>query len=105
MKKYFIKSLFSGWNEVSEDRFNEYVENLKNGSINIPQEEKSAFIAEKTEIVEMDDTAIMKALEVLGYDLQKYAVTIQAYDFQRYKVTLNGQYFGVWDCNRNTFVD
>lgn len=52
MKRYYIKSPISGWHEVNKERFDEFVKNLRNGSINIPYEKKDEFIASKTKVIE-----------------------------------------------------
>ena len=53
-------------------------------------------------------TEVRKALEALGYDLDKhtYRVVVRPNlcPSQR-EVQLDNKYFGVWDTNRKTFVD
>lgn len=46
--------------------------------------------------------AIRNALKALGYKGTVRAVEVT---LGRYYVTVNGEYFGIWDCERNTFVD
>jgi hypothetical protein len=52
VKRYYVKSPISGWHEVNKERFDEFVKNLRNGSINIPYEKKDEFIASKTKVIE-----------------------------------------------------
>lgn len=46
--------------------------------------------------------AIAKALAALGYEGVAIARKIAP---GRYEVTIRGEYIGVWDMERNTFVD
>ena len=50
--KYLVKSHFRGWVEVSEEKFYGFRELLRKSTINIPAEEKEAYIASRTKIVE-----------------------------------------------------
>lgn len=45
---------------------------------------------------------IMKALRELGVG---GIVTTKDIDFDRFAVYVDGEYFGIWDTNRKTFVD
>lgn len=45
---------------------------------------------------------IKAALEHLGV---KGAIRIIPTEYNRYRVELNGEYFGIFDVDRNTFVD
>jgi hypothetical protein len=46
--------------------------------------------------------AIRNAIKALGYKGHAQAIEIVP---GRYRVTLNGEYFGIWDAEKNTFVD
>lgn len=49
---------------------------------------------------------IRQALEKLGWDEKKCnTVRIDPIDENRYVVCVNGEYFGIWDSVRKTFVD
>lgn len=49
---------------------------------------------------------IREALEQLGWDEKKCkTVRIDSIDENRYVVYVNGEYFGIWDSLRKTFVD
>lgn len=49
---------------------------------------------------------IREALEKLGWDEKKCnTVRIDPIDENRYVVCVNGEYFGIWDSLRKTFVD
>lgn len=53
-------------------------------------------------------TEVRKALEALGYDLNKhtYCVVVRPNLCpSQCEVQLDSKYFGVWDTNRKTFVD
>lgn len=45
---------------------------------------------------------IITALKHLGI---KGTVRVIQYEFRLYKVELNGKYFGIYDIDRDTFVD
>ena len=45
---------------------------------------------------------IRQALQALGY---KGTASVYEYALGFYKVTVNGEYIGVYDINRGTFVD
>lgn len=45
---------------------------------------------------------IMKALRELGV---RGIVTTKDVDFDRFSVYVDGEYFGIWDTTRKTFVD
>ena len=46
--------------------------------------------------------AIRNALKALGY---KGIVIAKEISFDRYIITVNGEYIGIWDDARRTFVD
>lgn len=52
MKKYYVKSLFSGWCEVTEENYRAYIEHLRKGSSAVPQEKKNELIARRTKVVD-----------------------------------------------------
>lgn len=45
---------------------------------------------------------IIKALEILGV---KGKVEMHHMNLDRIEVIVNGEYFGIWDVSRKTFVD
>lgn len=47
--------------------------------------------------------AIIKALQQLGYENPNPIIT--PINLNRHRVELNGEYFGIWDTHKNTFVD
>ena len=51
------------------------------------------------------DKQISKALELLGYDLDEHIITLKLTIFNRCIVNMDGQYFGIWDLRKCTFVD
>ncbi len=51
------------------------------------------------EKVKAQIVAALKTLEVKG------TVKITPISYRRYRIELNGEYFGIFDVNRNTFVD
>ena len=53
-------------------------------------------------------TEVQTALEALGYDLGKHTFVVRVrtdLTADRCEVRLDGEYFGVWDTTRKTFVD
>lgn len=50
MKKYFVKAIFSGWHEVSEENYNRFCDNIRNGATGLKSEEKEAYIITVTSI-------------------------------------------------------
>lgn len=48
-------------------------------------------------------TAILNALQQLGYKNPNPIIT--PISPNRHRVDLNGKYFGIWDDQKNTFVD
>lgn len=51
-------------------------------------------------------TEIHEALKELGFNKKESdRVEIKSIDENRHEVNINGDYFGVWDSNRKTFVD
>ena len=101
MKRYFVKSFFGGWKEVSAERFDEFTTTLWNGSINIPYEEKEAFLPQRA--VSINGCEIVEAVRRLGYNAE--TISVLPCGCNSFEVLLSGKYFGVWDCKRKTFVD
>lgn len=51
-------------------------------------------------------TEIHEALKELGFNKKEFdRVEIKSIDENRHKVYIYGDYFGVWDSHRKTFVD
>lgn len=51
MKRYFVKSHFSGWREVSYDSYKSFVENIKKGALALSDHRKNEYIKTVTRIV------------------------------------------------------
>jgi len=66
---------------------------------------KKPITLEKIYRVIAIEKQISKALELLGYDLEKHIVTLKLTIFNRCIVSVDGYYFGIWDLRRCTFVD
>ncbi|MEG2383367.1 MAG: hypothetical protein RSB39_07230 [Oscillospiraceae bacterium] len=49
------------------------------------------------------NAAILKALQQLGYKNPKPIIT--QISINRHSVEMGGEYFGIWDALKNTFVD
>lgn len=49
--RYFVKSLFYGWREVSKKNFDAFVETIRKGSTAIPLDKKDEYIASRTAII------------------------------------------------------
>ena len=52
MKKYFVKSRFSGWREVTEQQFLRWCDHIRTGAVGMKQEERERYIQERTRIEE-----------------------------------------------------
>jgi hypothetical protein len=52
MKKYFVKSLFYGWQEVSKEQFDNFVEHLRKNAVGIPLAKREEYIQTRTKIKE-----------------------------------------------------
>ena len=50
MKNYFVKAIFSGWHEVSEENYNNFCNNIRNSATGIKSTEKEAHILTVTRI-------------------------------------------------------
>lgn len=48
--RYFVKSFFSGWHEVSKEKFDAFVQHLKSESTAVPENKKQELIDSKTRI-------------------------------------------------------
>lgn len=54
MKKYFVKAIFSGWHEASEENYNRFCDNIRRNATGIKSEEKEAYILTVTRIEETE---------------------------------------------------
>lgn len=63
MKRYFVKSHFSGWREVSYECYKSFVDNIKKGALALSDYRKDEYIKKVTRIVE-DEKMRLK------YDIQ-----------------------------------
>lgn len=52
MKRYYVKSLFFGWREVSKAQFDRFIEYLRKNAIGIPSAKKEAYIQTRAKIIE-----------------------------------------------------
>lgn len=52
MKRYFVKSHFTGWHEVTEKAFNDFCENIRKNATAIRSEEMENYIKTRTQITE-----------------------------------------------------
>lgn len=52
MKHYYVKSHFSDWCKVTEEHFNAFVDNFKNGAQNMSEVEKEEHLKTITRIEE-----------------------------------------------------
>ena len=53
MMRYFVKSHFSGWNEVSETMYHRFCQHLRDGATAIKSTEKEQYI--QTRAVKIDE--------------------------------------------------
>lgn len=56
MKRYYVKSLFTGWREVSKEHFDRFVEHIRqdsNGLLTVSAKEE--YIKSRTRIEEDDE--------------------------------------------------
>ena len=58
MKRYFVKSHFSGWNEVSYKCYKSFVENIKKGALALSDDRKNEYIKTITRIVVDEENGI-----------------------------------------------
>lgn len=52
MKRYYVKSLFFGWREVSKERFERFIEHLRKNATGVPAVKKEAYIQTRAKIIE-----------------------------------------------------
>ena len=50
MKRYFVKSHFSDWREVSKDNFDGFVQNIKRNAGGINEQQKEEHLKKVTKI-------------------------------------------------------
>ena len=50
--RYYIKSLFNGWVEVTEDRYKEWCNYLRNGAVALTAEQREERIKERSRVEE-----------------------------------------------------
>lgn len=48
--RFYVKSLYSGWHEVTEEQYNNFCELLRNHITNMTGEQKEKRIKERTKI-------------------------------------------------------
>lgn len=51
MKHYYIKTLFSGWNEVGKNSYERYIKHLRDGITTMSGEKKEEYIKTKILVV------------------------------------------------------
>lgn len=54
MKRYFVKSHFSGWHEVSEESYKAFIEHIKKGALALSDAKKNEYIKTVTKIIDED---------------------------------------------------
>ena len=64
MKKYYIKTLFHGWKEVTQERQQEYIKHLRNGIMTMTEEKKEAYIKTRVKTIDLDPALVA--------DIEKY---------------------------------
>lgn len=47
-KKYFVKSHFNGWCEVSEENFNRFIDNIWKSAVAMNEQQKQKYINQVT---------------------------------------------------------
>lgn len=53
MKKYYVRSHFYGWREVSKEQFDSFVEHLRKNATGITADKKEEYIQTHTRIEEV----------------------------------------------------
>ena len=53
-KQYFVKSLFSGWCEVNEEKYYSFIENIRLHASGLASQKKEEYIKKATRIVTLD---------------------------------------------------
>ena len=48
--RYYIKSLFHGWRQVSEKRYNQWCQTIRTGAVNMTKERREELIKERARI-------------------------------------------------------
>ena len=51
-KKYYVKTYFQDWHEVSKEQFDSFVAHLRKNATGIPADKKEAYIQTRTRIKE-----------------------------------------------------
>lgn len=85
-KRYFVKSLFRGWNEVTEQQFDRFCKTLREGMTAVPEEKKEQRIQERIRIEEVPETEteMTRLLEALDPSIHYQGTTFEGLDaFQR----------------------
>ena len=53
MKRYFVKSLFYGWNEVNKENYDRFIKHIRNSATNFKSKEAiETYIKSRTRIEE-----------------------------------------------------
>lgn len=52
MKRYFVKSLFYGWREVTEQQFTAFCEHMRKNAVAMTPEQRERWLQDRTRIEE-----------------------------------------------------
>lgn len=77
-------------------------QNASYGEIKKENGSNVAAGGETPKAIDLATEDIRKGLKALGL---KGKATVKEVSQHRYKVTVNGEYFGLWDAEKKTFVD
>ncbi|MGM9763523.1 MAG: hypothetical protein ACI3ZQ_05850 [Candidatus Cryptobacteroides sp.] len=63
MKKYYVKSYFTGWHEVPRENYEKYIEHITNGAVAMPLEKRIEYVKTQAKIADVsEDTAVPAAI-------------------------------------------
>lgn len=54
MKKYYVKSLFYGWNEVSKEHYDRFIKHITEHSTALKQKEE--YLKTRTKVIDESET-------------------------------------------------
>lgn len=52
MRRYFVKSYFYGWREVTEQQFSAFCEHIRKNAVAMPPAQREQWIRDRTRIEE-----------------------------------------------------
>lgn len=63
MKKYYVKSYFTGWHEVPRENYERYVENIMTRATAMPYEKRTEYVKTRAIVIDAaEDTAVPAAI-------------------------------------------